>query len=66
MSEATQADAGFAEVEARPDPLRAAFGQCLAALMAALPPGVERDIAMQAVMEAHSCVVAALARRRMN
>jgi hypothetical protein len=51
---------------AQPDPLRAAFAKALAELIAALPPGVERDIAVAETMEAHLRAAAALARRRLN
>jgi hypothetical protein len=57
-----RADDDVAEVETwRPDPLRAAFGQALAALMAALPAdSAEVQIAVAEVMEAYTRTAAAL------
>jgi hypothetical protein len=49
---------------AKPDPLRSAFAQAIGALMAGLQPGIERDVAVAEIMEAHDRTVAALAHRR--
>jgi hypothetical protein len=49
---------------ARPDALRAAFASALGVLMEAIPPGVEREIAVTEMMEAHDRTVATLAHRR--
>jgi hypothetical protein len=47
-------DADELVASARPDLLRAAFAQALGEIMRLLPPGVERDIAMTEVLEAHA------------
>jgi hypothetical protein len=54
------------ETKARPDPLRAAFGAAIEALMENLPEGEQRKVAVIEMMEAHHRAAAALARRRMN
>jgi hypothetical protein len=46
------------------DVLRHAFASALGALIEALPPGVERDIAVAETIEAHMRAVATLAHRR--
>jgi hypothetical protein len=53
MAEPTRADDGGGELiaTAEPDVLRVAFGQAIAALVTALPAGVERDMSASALKE---------------
>jgi len=46
------------------DPLRAAFGAAMSALIQAMPPGTARDLALEQVMGAHQRTEELLARHR--